>query len=174
MIMAAILLDTYSRQILNEDQAVEMLYADPELDISNLCLEDVSKFNSASAKLYHNTMLKQLGELDLDVVDFHKQNQNNWNMPNKYKNMDIAKYILDLCKTDAELQRVGKELLLYQERGMFKLLCFLVYMVDVMRDNNVVWGVGRGSSVASYVLYLIGIHKINSLYYDLDIEEFLR
>ena len=112
--------------------------------------------------------------MDLDVVDFHKQNQNNWNMPNKYKNMDIAKYILDLCKTDAELQRVGKELLLYQERGMFNLLCFLVYMVDVMRDNNVVWGVGRGSSVASYVLYLIGIHKINSLYYDLDIEEFLR
>ena len=168
------MLDTYSRQILNEDQAVEMLYADPELDISNLCLEDVSKFNGASAKLYHNTMLKQLGELDLDVVDFHKQNQNNWNMPNKYKNMDIAKYILDLCKTDAELQRVGKELLLYQERGMFNLLCFLVYMVDVMRDNNVVWGVGRGSSVASYVLYLIGIHKINSLYYDLDIEEFLR
>ena len=174
MIMAAILLDTYSRQILNEDQAVEMLYADPELDISNLCLEDVSKFNSASAKLYHNTMLKQLGELDLDVVDFHKQNQNNWNMPNKYKNMDIAKYILDLCKTDAELQRVGKELLLYQERGMFNLLCFLVYMVDVMRDNNVVWGVGRGSSVASYVLYLIGIHKIDSIFYALDIEEFLR
>ena len=172
--MAAILLDTYSRQILNEDQAVEMLYADPELDISNLCLEDVSKFNGASAKLYHNTMLKQLGELDLDVVDFHKQNQNNWNMPNKYKNMDIAKYILDLCKTDAELQRVGKELLLYQERGMFNLLCFLVYMVDVMRDNNVVWGVGRGSSVASYVLYLIGIHKIDSIFYALDIEEFLR
>ena len=47
-------------------------------------------------------------------------------------------------------------------------------MVDIMRKNNVVWGVGRGLSVASYVLYLIGVHKIDSLYYDLDIEEFLR
>jgi len=169
-----IMLDNYSRQILNEDQAVEMLYANPQLDISNLCLQDVTKFNDACNKLHYNTMLKQLGELDIDVQQFHKQNQDNWNMPDKYKNLDIAKYLLDLCKTDVELQRVGKELLLYQQRDMFKLLCFLVYLVDTMRDNDVVWGVGRGSSVASYVLYLIGVHKIDSIYYDLDVDEFLR
>lgn len=169
-----IMLDNYSRQILDEDQAVEMLYANPQLDISNLCLQDVSKFNNACNKLHYNTMLKQLGELDIDVQQFHKQNQDAWNMPDKYKNLDIAKYLLDLCKTDVELQRVGKELLLYQQRDMFKLLCFLVYLVDTMRDNNVVWGVGRGSSVASYVLYLIGVHKIDSIYYDLDVDEFLR
>jgi len=169
-----IMLDNYSRQILDEDQAVEMLYANPQLDISNLCLQDVSKYNNACNKLHYNTMLKQLGELDIDVKQFHKQNQDDWNMPDKYKNLDIAKYLLDLCKTDVELQRVGKELLLYQQRDMFKLLCFLVYLVDTMRDNDVVWGVGRGSSVASYVLYLIGVHKIDSIYYDLDIDEFLR
>ncbi len=172
--MAAIVLDTYSRQIINEDQAVEMLYANPALNINNLCLDDVTKFNNASNKLHFNMILKQLGELDIDIDEFHNNNTNDWNMPDKYKNLDIAKYLIDLCKTDAELQRVGKELLMYQERGMFKLLCFLVYLVDTMRDNNVVWGVGRGSSVASYVLYLIGIHKIDSLYYDLDIDEFLR
>ena len=95
-------------------------------------------------------------------------------MPDKYKQLDIAEYLLNLCNTDAELQRVGQELLLYQDRNMFDLLRFLVYIVDVMRENDIVWGVGRGSSVASYVLYLIGVHKINSLYYDLDIAEFLR
>ena len=168
------MLDNYSRQILNEDQAVEMLYANPQLDVSNLCLEDVSKFNDASSRLHYNTIINQLSDLDIDITEFHKTNQEDWNMPEKYKDMDIAKYILDLCRTDAELQRVGKELLLYQERGMFKLLSFLVYLVDTMRDNKVVWGVGRGSSVASYILYLIGIHKIDSLYYDLDIDEFLR
>ena len=169
-----LMLDTFQRQILNEDQAVEMLYANPNLDISNLCLQDVSKFNNASNRLHYDTILKQLGELDIDAEQFHKQNQDDWNMPDKYKNLDIAKYLLDLCNTDAELQRVGKELLLYQERGMFKLLCFLVYMIDTMRDNNIVWGVGRGSSVASYILYLIGVHKIDSIYYDLDVDEFLR
>ena len=43
-----------------------------------------------------------------------------------------------------------------------------------MRLNNVVWGLGRGSSTASYILYLLGVHKIDSLYYDLPIEEFLK
>jgi DNA polymerase III alpha subunit len=95
-------------------------------------------------------------------------------MPDQYKNMDIAQFVLDQCANDNELQRAGQELLLFQERDMFDLLKYLKYLVDIMRDNNIVWGVGRGSSVSSFVLYLIGIHKINSLYYDLSIEEFLK
>ena len=43
-----------------------------------------------------------------------------------------------------------------------------------MKQNNLIWGVGRGSSVASYVLYLLGVHRIDSLHYNLDIAEFLR
>jgi DNA polymerase III alpha subunit len=169
-----ILLDKYSRQVLSENQAVEMLYADPALDVANLCLEDGDQFNRASKKLHLNMFITQLDEIGVDVEQYHKQNQNNWHMPEKYKQLDIAEYLLKLCTTDAELQRVGTELLLYQERDMFDLLRFLVYIVDVMREQDIVWGVGRGSSVASYVLYLIGVHKIDSLYYDLDIAEFLR
>ena len=169
-----ILLDKYARQVLSENQAVEMLYADPKLDVSNLCLEDGDQFNRASKKLHLNMFITQLDEIGVDVEQYHKQNQNNWHMPEKYKQLDIAEYLLKLCTTDAELQRVGTELLLYQERNMFDLLRFLVYIVDVMREQDIVWGVGRGSSVASYVLYLIGVHKIDSLYYDLDIAEFLR
>lgn len=63
---------------------------------------------------------------------------------------------------------------MYQDRDAFDLLRYLKYLVDTMRANNVVWGVGRGSSVASFVLYLIGVHKINSLSYDLDPTEFLK
>jgi DNA polymerase III alpha subunit len=43
-----------------------------------------------------------------------------------------------------------------------------------MQDNRIIWGVGRGSSVASYVLYKLGVHRIDSMYYDLDPQEFLR
>jgi len=63
---------------------------------------------------------------------------------------------------------------MFQERNMFNLLKYMKYLVDTLRKNNIVWGVGRGSSVASFVLFLIGIHKINSLYYDLSIDEFLK
>jgi DNA polymerase III alpha subunit len=108
------------------------------------------------------------------VPDYDALKQREWHMPEKYKTMDIAEHVLGLCATDAELQRAGHELMLYQERGLFDLLRYLTYLVDVMRDNRVIWGVGRGSSVASYVLYLLGVHRINSMFYDLDVSEFLR
>jgi DNA polymerase III alpha subunit len=108
------------------------------------------------------------------VPDYDALRQQKWHMPEQYCNMDIAEHVLSLCQTDAELQRAGHELMLYQERGLFDLLRYLTYLVDVMRDNQVIWGVGRGSSVASYVLYLLGVHRINSMFYDLDVGEFLR
>ena len=114
----------------------------------------------------------KVAELRQDEFDHHCQD--NWKMPQEYKDIDIAEYTLSLCKTDAELQRVGEELLLYQERNLFNLLRYLHYLVDILKENRVIWGVGRGSSVASYVLYLLGVHRINSMFYDLDPQEFLR
>ena len=108
------------------------------------------------------------------VPIFHANQQNNWHMPDCYKNFDIAKHVLSLCENQDQLQRCGQELLLYQERDLFDLLQYLRYLVDIMQQNNVIWGVGRGSSVASYVLYKLGVHRIDSMYYNLDIGEFLR
>jgi len=63
---------------------------------------------------------------------------------------------------------------LYQDKNLFNLLKYLKYLVDIMKENNIIWGVGRGSSVSSYVLYKLGVHKIDSMYYNLDVKEFLR
>ena len=111
---------------------------------------------------------------DISVEEFDSHRRTCWAMPDEYKKMDIAEFVLDLCTTQEQLQRVGKELILYQEKDLFDLLKYLKYLVDVMRDNQIIWGVGRGSSVASYVLYLLGVHKVDSMFYDLDIREFLR
>jgi len=111
---------------------------------------------------------------DTTVAEWHGRQQSNWHMPEEYKNMDIAAHVLGLCNNEAELQRCGAELLLYQERNLFDLLRYLAYLVTVMQDNRIIWGVGRGSSVASYVLYKLGVHRIDSMYYDLDPQEFLR
>jgi len=113
-------------------------------------------------------------DVSLSVDEYDLLNQRNWLMPEEYKQLDIAQHIIDLCKTDAEIQRAGQELLMFQERNLFNLLKYLKYLVDTMQSNKVIWGVGRGSSVASYVLYLLGVHKIDSMYYDLDPSEFLR
>jgi hypothetical protein len=111
---------------------------------------------------------------DISIEEFDRERQCQWFMPPEYQETDIAAHVIGLCDTPEQLQRVGQELLMYQERGLFDLLRYLRYLVDTMTTHNVIWGVGRGSSVASYVLYLLGVHRIDSLYYDLDPREFLR
>jgi DNA polymerase III alpha subunit len=129
---------------------------DPELEIENV------------PELIEHTLAQ------VSVADFDKEMRSKWHMPAKYRELDIAKWLLEQCKHEEEIQRVGKELLLYQKRGQFLLLQYMKYLVDLMREHDIVWGVGRGSSVSSFVLFLIGIHRINSIYYGLDIEEFLK
>lgn len=157
-------------------ELVKLLYKNPDLDMSKFKVSDPEQFNQ-SVKLTYADMpvLDQYNKSNaLTVSEFDTLNQKNWFMPSEYRSLDIAEYVLSLCKTDAEIQRAGTELLMFQERELFDLLRFLKYFVDTMRKNKVVWGVGRGSSVASYVLYLLGVHRINSMYYDLDITEFLK
>ena len=109
-----------------------------------------------------------------DLKTFDKNNQNKWFMPKEYAELDILEYIYSLCQTQEESDRVFKELELFVKHDMVDVLRFLKYLVDIMRENKVLWGVGRGSSVASYSLYLLGVHKIDSIKYDLDIREFLK
>ena len=167
--------DQYGQAYTDSNELCNLLYKDPNLDISRFQVEDSLEYNRSVAELHAELdFLDSYHQVTQTVEEFDNTLQKNWHMPVEYKNMDIAKYVLDLCRTDAELQRVGQELLLYQERDLFDLLRYLKYLVDTLRKNNVVWGVGRGSSVASYVLFLIGVHRIDSLYYDLNIDEFLK
>jgi DNA polymerase III alpha subunit len=95
-------------------------------------------------------------------------------MPKEYYDFEIVGYLLDKTTNEEEYQRVVTELEIFAQHNMIDLLRYIKYLVDTMRKNNIVWGVGRGSSVASYVLYLIGVHKVNSIKYELDIKEFLK
>ena len=152
LVMQGSSVDTFDRMIVDDSVALDRM---PEF------LDPVPNFQQQQFHL-------------MSVADWHKVQQSHWRMPDEYKQLDIAAHVLGLCKSEAELQRCGQELLLYQERDLFNLLQYLKYLVDVMLENNIIWGVGRGSSVASYVLYKLGVHRINSLYYNLDVHEFLR
>lgn len=137
--------------------------------------DDIEKFNAAMREQYLPELTTYI-PLDVDQKDFDGALQSEWFMPEEYKNKDIVWHVHNVKETytQEERDRIEEELDAFRERGMFPLLRYMVYLVDFMRENNIVWGVGRGSSVASYVLYLIGVHRINSIQYDLDWREFLR
>ena len=89
--------------------------------------------------------------------------------------LNIEEYLSTIVSVKSpEWKVVSEELAEFKKRKMYPLLQFLVYLVDFMRDNKIVWGVGRGSSVASFCLFLIGVHKINPIQYNIDHKEFLR
>lgn len=165
--------DVYGQIVFTEKELCDLYLTNPELTLNNILVVDDIKFDP-ELNIDNIPQLINYTLSEKSIEEFDSECRSNWFIPEEYKNFDIAQFVLEQCKSDAELQRAGEELLLYQERDMFMLLKYLKYLVDTLRANNIVWGVGRGSSVASFVLYLIGIHRINSLYYDLPITEFLK
>ena len=166
--------DKFGQLIYNETDICNLMLQDPTRKLSRMLVDKPISFNDTFINLDDIPELLLYHADSMEVQQFDERNQANWHMPESYKTFDIAKFVLDQCQDEAELQRAGEELLLFQERDMFTLLQYLKYLVDTMRKNNIVWGVGRGSSVASFVLFLLGVHKINSLYFGLSIEEFLK
>jgi DNA polymerase III alpha subunit len=170
--------DKFGQAYCDSDELFLELLRNPDLELHDFLVTDPEQFNTSVRQTYSD--LPQLKKYhaeefaSLDVSEFDQRLQSHWYMPDEYQNLDIAQWILDQCHNQSQLQRVGQELLMYQERDMFDLLRYLKYLVDTMQQHQIVWGVGRGSSVASYVLYLMGVHRIDSLYYDLDITEFLK
>jgi DNA polymerase III alpha subunit len=165
------IIDKFGQMIFSQKDLCDVYLTDPEKTLKQVFIEEDINFLDTLENL--PDLVKYIPS-NQTVEEFDNNQSSIWFLPEEYKQMDIAKWVLDQCKSDDELQRAGEELLLFQERDMFILLQYLKYLVDTMRKNNIIWGVGRGSSVASFVLYLIGVHKINSLYYQLSIEEFLK
>jgi len=119
----------------------------------------------------------------LQRIDFERLNYpippndidtSRWSIPKEYQDLDIENWVLNQCKDVLSYSRAEQELALYRQNDMIPVLKTMKYIVDTLRANNIVWGVGRGSSVASYVLHVIGVHKIDSIKYNLPIEEFFK
>lgn len=107
-----------------------------------------------------------------------------WNIPDEYKNLDIIRY-MNKCFTERcghlsgdeytmRVVRLGQELTLYKRLDLFDFLRTIIYVINTLSETNKIWGVGRGSSVSSFVLYLIGVHDVDSVAYDLDVSDFLK
>jgi DNA polymerase III alpha subunit len=168
----------FSEMIFNEDDVCDLLMQGRKIEsLKNIKVDASVNLEKTALLLDCIPALVNFDSLNDEqesLEEFDRRLQQTWHMPDSYQTFDIAQYILDCCENEEQLQRCGHELLLFQERNLFDLLKFLKYLVDTMTKHQVIWGVGRGSSVASYVLYKLGVHRIDSLYYNLDPAEFLR
>jgi len=160
--------------VADSDELCDLLYQNPNAQIDKVYVNDPDQYNNAVESLFAGfEKLKLYENNNVSIDDFDSKMQSSWHMPAEYQQLDIEEYLVSVCPED-NYERLVEEIVEYKARNMLNLLRWLKYFVDTMRKNNLVWGVGRGSSVASYVLYLLGVHKVNSVKYKLDLKEFLR
>ena len=170
-------INSYGQVEISADEAFQSLYFGKIDNLKNVYIEDADRLRFNQARELNGdrfTELEQLVLPDMSVEEFDQQNQSQWFMPEEYRLYDIIDWLYCECQTLEQKERVTEELKLFAQHNMILLLKYVKYLVDTMRKNDIVWGVGRGSSVASYVLYLIGVHKVDSIKYELDIKEFLK
>ena len=160
------------QSVFDSNDLISMIYqghADKLLDVVVEQDTEILEFQQAIDTVF------QTETTNVDQNTFDQNNQKNWAMPQEYKELDIEAWLYEQGPPwDPEHARIQLELEEFRQRNMIDLLRWLKYFVDTCRTNNIVLGVGRGSSVASYVLYLIGVHKIDSIKYNLDFSEFMR
>ena len=160
--------------IFTEQDAIDLLYTNPDFDISKLFFELTEQYKNSIKDTGLDLQQLQTVPKRSTPAKVDETNIANWYMPQKYYDLNVLEWLLNKCQNDTEKKRIQQEYLLFEKKKFIKVLQFLIYFIDTLRANNIVWGVGRGSSVASFCLFLIGVHKINPLQYDLNITEFLR
>lgn len=165
--------DKYDNPIFDESDLLRAIYAGYQFNSSDTLLVKERTNQVKSLESYIGFKFLEPYETLASSKEYDQACQQVWNMPEEYKNMDIESYLVSVCPEE-NYQRLAEELAEYQSRNMLDLLKWLKYFVDTCTKENIVWGVGRGSSVASYILFLLGVHSIDSIKYNLDWREFLR
>ena len=168
--------DSLGLPIFDHQDAVDLIYQNRLAVLQDLRFDnhkEIDHFNQSIKFTGVGQTLQKYQPMLVDVKEFDQLLQSEWFMPKEAANFDIESHIISITPVGCE-QRVKEELAAFKQHGYLNLLNFLHYLVQTMRSSNMLWGVGRGSSVASYVLYLLGVHRIDSIQYGLDWREFLR
>lgn len=170
------IIDQYGNAAFSLEGAVDLLMRGGELPgIQVVDEEGFHKYNQLCKEFDHpEDSVVFYKTPEVSVEEWDRERQARWFIPEPFASINVFEWLLERCTTEEEGLRVIEEWRLFEERGMENVLRFMIYMVDHLRKSGILWGVGRGSSVASYCLYLIGVHRINSLRFGLDYREFLK
>ena len=82
--------DDYDQFILNEFDLIDLLMRGRSfVDLSRCIVDDELNASLLNCQLYQPITISQ--------KEFDEKNQAEWRMPEKYKDLDIKRYIIDKC-----------------------------------------------------------------------------
>ena len=166
----------YGQAILSSDNLRELLLQGKNIGHLNVVRDDeIVLYEKYQAELLrHINIFLDAPEEVLTFDEFHLQKANEWIFPLEYQQIDVKEWLLKKCKSQIEMDRVLEEYALYEERNLAMLLRLFIFLIDYLRENKFIWGVGRGSAVSSFCLYLIGVHRVDPIKYNLSIHDYLK
>jgi DNA polymerase III alpha subunit len=108
-----------------------------------------------------------------------------WHLPQEYRELDLREYLLDTAAPiiseryseidqPIAIQRVVDELDEIYRRGLVEFVKTVIFVIDTFKKDGVVWGVGRGSSCASFILFILGLHSVDCIRLDIPMSEFFH
>ena len=112
--------------------------------------------------------------------------QMDWQLPDQYKNMNLRETIVaravdrliaidyDEVTQERAALRIQTELDEIEARGMVEFMKTIIYVLDTFREKDIFWGVGRGSSCACYILFILGLHCVDCVKFDVPMSEFFH
>ena len=140
---------------------------------------DIEHFNSL---VETPAEMIQLSPLDDEI--FKSFTPDAYLIPDEYKNLDLTTYVKSKYeehlsnsgeqKTENAARRINIELDEIKKRNVELLFKTIIYIVDIFKQQGIIYGIGRGSSCASYILFLIGLNSVDPLKFDISIEEFFH
>ena len=169
--------DEYGNVIFDKEGLIYLLMKGVGLtyDLQAKADPDIARYNELCRELDHpQDQVRTFINPSVSVEEWDKEHQSQWFIPEEFKTLDVLEWLAARCSTEDQIIRVAEEWMLFEEREMIPVLQTLIFLIDDFRKRKVVWGVGRGSSVASYILFLIGVHRVDSIKFDLDVREFLK
>ena len=134
---------------------------------------DVRRYNHRSDK----------GEIpiwtDTEEIDGPDPETYTWTFPETYQDLDVAELAWEMLDhlgltTEVYRERLQAELQAMEERDMFPFVRCLLYVCETLREHGVVWGVGRGSSCASLVMFVLGVNRVDPVLYEIPMREFFK
>lgn len=174
-------LNKFSDPVYSVDELLDVLLTDGDDSLYDLMLND--KLESKCIRMYGEegdensrcVMTQEDVDHHVSSKTFYDIQVNTWLSDlQDIIELDLLVYLLSMCKTDVQKQRVKDEYKLYVLHHKVMVIRVGIMLVNHFKKNKILWGVGRGSCVSSYILYLIGLHKIDSIEYELDINEMFK
>ena len=117
--------------IFTEQDAIDLLYTNPDFDISKLFFELTEQYNNSIKDTGLDLQQLQTVPKRPTPAKVDGTNIANWFMPQKYYELNVLEWLLNKCQNDTEKKRVEQEYVLFEKKKFYQSWFFLLIIAHI-------------------------------------------